>query len=183
MNRYLIFALGVLVVVAFVAPSLGTLTPAAPTDAPAEDRPVGAPEPAPAAPLGVEGAPQSAGQSGGLSIPRDAGGQFHVDGDVNGQPVRFLVDTGADGVALTEADAQKLGISADASAFRPILGTASGTGYGAPVRLQNIEIAGHELTNVDAVIARGLSTSLLGQSVLRRLGTVTMTRDQLVIGN
>jgi uncharacterized protein (UPF0276 family) len=37
-------------------------------------------------------------------------GHFWADGEVNGARVRFLVDTGATAVALTPADAERLGI-------------------------------------------------------------------------
>lgn len=40
---------------------------------------------------------------GTLVIPRGSDGHFHVAGSVNGQPVRFLVDTGASLVVVTDA--------------------------------------------------------------------------------
>ncbi len=41
--------------------------------------------------------------SGDLVIPRQRDGHFHVEGEVNRQPVRFLVDTGASHVSVSQA--------------------------------------------------------------------------------
>ncbi|MGZ3305436.1 MAG: retropepsin-like aspartic protease family protein, partial [Asticcacaulis sp.] len=44
------------------------------------------------------------------AIPKAADGHFWANATVNDKAVRFLVDTGATVVVLTEADAQRLGI-------------------------------------------------------------------------
>jgi aspartyl protease family protein len=120
---------------------------------------------------------------GGLAIDRDAGGQFHIQAMVNDQPLRMLVDTGADGLALSEADAQSIGVMPDPASFAQVVTTASGPGYGAHVRIDRLELGGRDLGAIDAVVVRGLGTSLLGQSVLRRLGSVTITGDRMIVGN
>lgn len=116
-----------------------------------------------------------------LTLIRDGSGQFTLRADVNGSEVEFLVDTGADVVALTEAEAEALGVLPDESEFLPTMQTASGTGYGAPVTLDEIEIAGQKLHDVDAVVVKDLGTNLLGQSALRRLGSVELKGDKMVI--
>lgn len=117
--------------------------------------------------------------SDALLLRRDESGQFHLNASVNGGDVRFLVDTGADMVALTEDTAEELGITV--GEMQPIMQTASGVGYGAQVTLDEVVVAGVTLTNVDAVVAQGLSTNLLGQSVLGKLGSVNLQGDQMVI--
>lgn len=122
------------------------------------------------------------GEDTALSLARDSSGQFRVRANVNGtSEVEFLIDTGADLVALTEAEAQSLGIMPAEEEFQPNMQTASGMGYGAPVVLDEMEVAGQQLHGVDAVVVRGLATNLLGQSVLRRLGGVELKGDQMVI--
>lgn len=116
-----------------------------------------------------------------VEIERDAQGQFHVEVDAGGETVRFLVDTGADVVALTEDDADRLGIRPDADDYRPMLQTASGTGMGAPVQIARMTIGGRDLEDVEAVVVPDLPVSLLGQSALRRLGSVTLRGDRLII--
>ena len=171
MKGYLVFAAVVLGVAAFVAKpgDSSTADPAAPPGK----------EPA----RTVSAAPPRVSGGGGsaLVLQRDASGQFHMTAQVNGEDVRFLVDTGADVVALTVADAQRIGLDADPEQFEPIGRTASGVGYGAAVRLERIDIDGHEIGDVDAVVMDGLSTNLLGQSVLRRLGRVELRGDTMVL--
>jgi aspartyl protease family protein len=118
-------------------------------------------------------------ESDALLLRRDSSGQFHINASLNGTDVRFLVDTGADLVALTEDDAQAMGLTV--GEMQPILQTASGVGYGAPVMIDELVVAGVELRNVQAVVAQGLSTNLLGQSVLRKLGGVSLKGDRMVI--
>ena len=116
-----------------------------------------------------------------IVIARDGSGQFHVEASVDGTPTQFLVDTGADTVALTEADAQGAGVSVDPSSFGPIVRTASGEGQGARVRLARLELGTTEIRDVDAVVVRDLPVSLLGQSVLGRLGRVELQGDRMVL--
>lgn len=125
--------------------------------------------------------PKRGGTAEMVEILRDSQGQFHLNVDVGGEPVRFLVDTGADVVALTEDDAERLGLRPDPSEYRPMLQTASGTGMAAPVEIDRLTIGGRDLTGVDAVVVPDLPVSLLGQSALRRLGSVTLKGDRLLI--
>ena len=113
-------------------------------------------------------------------IARDASGKYHITAQVNGEDTGFLVDTGADVVALTLDDAERLGITVDRDSFQPIAETASGPGYGAPVNIAQIQIAGHEFRDVQAVVIDGLQVNLLGQSLLKRLGRMEVHGDRMV---
>ncbi len=130
--------------------------------------------PKPVEPKPTEAAQMATGMGGEVALKADETGQFHIDTMINGAPVTFLVDTGANMVALTEAQAEELGLSVLPEDFEPNMQTASGTGYSAPVHLERLEIAGIELRDVDAVVVRDLGINLMGQSVLRKLGSVEM---------
>jgi aspartyl protease family protein len=117
----------------------------------------------------------------GVVLARDASGQFHVEARVNGTSIRFLVDTGADSVALTENDARAAGLTFDPDAFQPILRTASGEGWGTLLQVERIELGEVELRHVGVVVVRDLDVSLLGQSVLARMGKVEMQGDRMLI--
>lgn len=123
----------------------------------------------------------AASRGGDTELQRGPSGQFHLTARVNGDDTEFLVDTGADIVALTVDDARRLGIAVDSGSFQPLMRTASGTGRGALVELRSIEVAGHEFRNVTAVVLEGLEVNLLGQSVLRRFGSVELAGDRMVI--
>lgn len=122
-----------------------------------------------------------AGFGGETVIERDASGQFQLQARVNGEDTRFIVDTGADIVALTPAEAERLGIDVVADDFAPILQTASGVGRGARIKLDRLELGDEEFRDVGAVVVEGLGVNLLGQSVLRRLGRVELQGDRMVI--
>jgi aspartyl protease family protein len=114
-------------------------------------------------------------------IARDESGQFRLTAQVNGQDTRFLVDTGADMVALTVDDAKDLGIDFDPENFAPVGRSASGVAMGAVVHIDRFQLGDAEFRDVDAIVLEGLGTNLLGQSLLRRLGKVEMRGDRMVI--
>lgn len=172
MNRFIIIAALVLLGSAVLAPRLTVEPVTAPTSTrPAHPSPWSKDAPA----------PKRGGTAEMVEIARDGQGQFHLEVDVGGEAVRFLVDTGADVVALTEDDADRLGLKPDPSEYRPMLQTASGTGMAAPVEIDRLTIGGRELTGIEAVVVPDLPVSLLGQSALRRLGSVTLKGDRLII--
>ena len=133
------------------------------------------------APVATQAAPKPEDDDKVLTLNRDGQGQFTLRADVNGSEVEFLVDTGADMVALTEEEAANLGIMPDEEEFQPTMQTASGTGYGAPVMLDELEIAGQRLHDVEAVVVKDLGTNLLGQSALRQLGGIELKGDKMII--
>jgi len=100
----------------------------------------------------------------------DTTGHFSAEGKVNGQPIRFMVDTGATITALPAADARRLGI--DVSKGQPVLmRTANGTARGRQVKLDVVTVGGVTLYGVDAVVmdGDGLAFPLLGMSFLNRM--------------
>ena len=55
------------------------------------------------------------------------------------------------------------------------------SGYGAQIKLDELEVAGERLREVDAVVVKGLAVNLLGQSALRKLGSVQLKGDSMII--
>lgn len=118
---------------------------------------------------------------GSMVLKRDSSGQFRVNLTINGSDARFLVDTGADLVALTEADAEALDLLPSEDQFEPTMQTASGVGYAAPIMLDEVTLGDSTYRDVEAVVVKDLGTNLLGQSLLRRLGRVELQGDKMVI--
>ncbi len=117
-----------------------------------------------------------------LVINRDSSGQFRLTAQVNGQDTRFLIDTGADVVAISVEEAERIGLPVNPASFQPIMETASGIGNGAIYQIDELIVAGQEFRNVEVVVLEGLQTNLLGQSVLSRLGAVELHGDRMTIG-
>jgi len=118
--------------------------------------------------------------SGRISLPADGGGHFMGSGSINGRPVQFLVDTGASTVALSVADAERIGL-----AFREgpsvRVGTANGLAQGWRVKLASVRIGDVEVYDVDAIVTpQGMPFVLLGNSYLNRF-QMRRDNDQMVL--
>lgn len=141
---------------------------------------LGAGDAAQAAPA-KEAEPEDSGTGEDTVIRRDDSGQFYLGAQANGQDTRFLIDTGADFVALSTSEAESLDVEFDQANFQPITKTASGVGMGQQVKIERLNVAGKEFRDVDAIVIEGLETNLLGQSLLQRLGHIELRGDEMVI--
>jgi aspartyl protease family protein len=122
------------------------------------------------------------GVAASKAILKSPDGHFWADGEVGGHSVRFLVDTGATAVALTPADAVKLGVNPADLHYSYRVVTAGGQIRAASIRLSSITVAGARLDDVEAlVIEKGLDTSLLGMTYLGRLSRFEATRGALIL--
>lgn len=122
-------------------------------------------------------------RSGGEMVyRRGADGHFHVDALVNGQPVRFLVDTGASDIVLSPADAARTGFDRDRLTFNKRFNTANGTGWGAGVTLRSIEAGSIRFANIAASVNDApMGESLLGMAFLDRLHGFEVSGDSLIL--
>ncbi|MDE0925815.1 MAG: retropepsin-like aspartic protease [Methylophilaceae bacterium] len=100
-------------------------------------------------------------------LKRGLDGHYRAEALINGQKVNVLVDTGATGVAISQAVADRLQLKS-VSAIRTA--TANGDAIGYLVRLESVKLGGLEANNVSASIAPGLQGDvLLGMSFLGRM--------------
>jgi aspartyl protease family protein len=138
------------------------------------------PSPSRIARLEAVGFADSAAEHGSGAVAKGADGHFWADAEVNGQKVRFLVDTGATAVALTPKDAERLGIKPRDLNYGHDVVTVGGGARAAAVTLASVSINGAKVDNVQAlVISDGLDVSLLGMSYLGRLTRFEATRTTL----
>jgi aspartyl protease family protein len=136
--------------------------------------------------LRVGDAPASIGS--GSTSPRGnrivltagTGGHFMTQGAINGKAVQFMVDTGATSVAMSSAEAERLGI--DYRKGRLGRGnTANGVVSVYHVKLNSVRIGEVEVYEVDAsVLPASVGPILLGNSFLTRF-QMTRHNDQLVL--
>jgi aspartyl protease family protein len=118
---------------------------------------------------------------GMVALRAGAGGQFHVLAEINGQRVQLLVDTGASDVALTRADAQRVGIDVDRLVYDVPYRTANGVGYGARVRLDRVAVGDIVVDDVPGSVGGNLGQSLLGMTFLRRLSGFEVRGNELIL--
>lgn len=136
--------------------------------------------------LRIGEAPVSAGQSvgdtgnGKIVLHAGSGGHFLSQGQINGRAVTFLVDTGASTVAMSMADAERLGLNYRSG--QPVrMNTANGVASGWLIKLTSVRLGHVDVYNVDAVVSpAAMPYVLLGNSYLTRF-QMTRTNDQLVL--
>ena len=114
-------------------------------------------------------------------ITRSHSGHFLAVADVNDEPIRFVVDTGADMVALTEEDARRAHVAFDPASFEVVGRGAAGDVRGQEVRIASLELDGKRASDVRAVVMEGSDMSLLGQTFLRRIDTVKISNDVMTL--
>lgn len=97
-------------------------------------------------------------------------GFFHADGEINGKSVRFLVDTGANTIAMNFSTARSLDIDYEAG-IKSIASTANGNVRMYLVTLDKVSVGSIEVDNVQAAIIQdpGPAEILLGMSFLSNL--------------
>ena len=124
-----------------------------------------------------------AGGGGGgtrIVLPASSGGHFMTQGAINGRSVNFMLDTGATTVALSAADAQRIGL--DFSKGRPVrVNTANGTAQGHLVRLNSVRVGDVEVYDVEAIVSQQpMPYVLLGNSFISRF-SMRRDADQMVL--
>jgi aspartyl protease family protein len=117
-----------------------------------------------------------------LVFPADTSGHVFVDAEINGAPVRLLLDTGATLLTLSLADAHAAGIDRSELDFVRRVITANGVAHMAPVTLREVRIEQLSLADVPAAVLENLNISLLGMSLLQRLPSYQLRDGKLIIG-
>jgi aspartyl protease family protein len=126
------------------------------------------------------GAPVATGERE-LRVAQTEGGAFVIVGQVNGQPVLFMVDTGATDTVLSPADAKRVGINVDALNYDQTAETANGLGYGAKWTADRLAVGGIHLGPFPMVVNKApMGGSLLGMTFLSRLESYEV-RDRTLI--
>jgi aspartyl protease family protein len=105
-----------------------------------------------------------------VTLPADSRGQFVASGQVNGNHLRFVVDTGATYVAIPASEARRLGVDLS-HAQRGATMTANGPVATYKVNLDSVSLGGITLYNVEATVhpMPGMNVGLLGMSFLNRM--------------
>ncbi len=120
-------------------------------------------------------------QDGAVEIPRAMDGHYHVTLTIGGQPMEFMVDTGASGVVLSKADAEALGFDLSELVFAGQSQTANGIVRTARIRLEDVELGPFHDASIGAFVNEGeMDGSLLGMDYLGRY-SIEITGDRMVL--
>src|SRR5439155_24768209 len=123
-----------------------------------------------ALPLGHARTHTSPTTADSVMVPADSRGHFVADGQVNGMPIRFAVDTGATFITLSAREASRLGLDYR-NGQKAVMETANGDVLAYRVKLETVRVGDVVVNNVDAVVTEGngLPVALLGMSFLNRV--------------
>jgi aspartyl protease family protein len=132
-------------------------------------------------------APVSVGNRGGsggsgkrIVMTADSRGHFMPQGNINGKPVQFLVDTGASVVAIGEPEAKRIGLPY-LKGQRVMMNTANGSAVGYELKLDKVTLGDVVAYDVTAVVTpQAMPFVLLGNSFLTRF-QMNRTNDQMTL--
>lgn len=117
-----------------------------------------------------------------LVLNRNADSHYYLTLKVDGTQVRFMVDTGASSIVLSDNDVKRLGINRASLAFTGTAHTANGTIRTAAVTLRNVVLEGKPIGDLRASVGDGpLGVSLLGMEFLNRFTRVEIAKDRLIL--
>jgi len=103
-----------------------------------------------------------------INMPMGPGGHYTAIGMINGQVTSFLVDTGATSVAISQIEAEKLGLRY-LYGKRIVTQTANGVVPAYVIELASVRIGDVQVRDVEAIVIPGqMSHVLLGNSFLNR---------------
>ena len=126
------------------------------------------------APARLAGTPQAAATAREIVLPVGLGGHFMSSGAINGRPVQFMVDTGATVVAISQAEAERIGLDFR-NAPRAMTQTANGAVPVHRVSLNAVRVGEVEVNHIDAIVMPAqMPYVLLGNRFLSRF---QMRRD------
>lgn len=128
------------------------------------------------------GLPEQRIEGSATVIPLAPDGHYWLLAQVNGVPVRFLVDTGATLTALSSNDAARAGLEPRPGGLPVMLGTANGTVTAELTTVTELQFGNIEARGLDAVIAPNLGrTNVLGMNFLSRLAGWRVENGDLIL--
>lgn len=121
-------------------------------------------------------------ENGRIEVAQAPNGHYYLTAQVNGKPVRFVVDTGASQIVLTRKAAERAGIKTANLAYIGQASTANGIVATAPIRLRSFDLGPIHDSDLRAVVNRGqMDISLLGMTYLTRFAKVEFSRGTLIL--
>lgn len=119
---------------------------------------------------------------GRIEVPRSPDGHYYLQTQVNGAPIRFVLDTGASMIVLTKEDAMRAGLNPDGLSYYSRAMTANGEVRTAPVRLESVTLGDFSDKNVTALVNEGeMNDSLMGMDYLQRWGKIEIAAGTLTL--
>ncbi len=115
-----------------------------------------------------------------IEVPRAGDGHFNLVMHLNGEPIDFVVDTGATEMVLSLDDARRAGIDPDSLTFFGTASTANGEVKTAFTTIDEVAIGPVTFNRVRVAVNAGeMRGSLLGMSFLNRFDRIEIAGSRL----
>lgn len=128
------------------------------------------------------GLPEQVVEGGETRVPLAPDGHFWLRAQVNGEPVAFMVDTGATLTAVSSQVAERTGLEPRTGGIPIRLNTANGTISADITTIDEMRFGNVAARGLDAVIAPNLGeTSVIGMNLLSRLQSWRVEDNTLIL--
>lgn len=130
--------------------------------------------------LGLASAPAISGEP--MTIRKSDDGHFWVSAEVNGHPVRFLIDSGATFTALSARAARDAGVEPGGFGLRTVIDTANGAVEAERGEITDLRVGSLSMRNHKVVIADAFgNTNVLGMNFLSELESWRVEGSSMIL--
>jgi aspartyl protease family protein len=102
-----------------------------------------------------------------IALKRQDDGHYWLQVDVNGTPVKFMIDSGATTTAMNARSAAEASVEIDSDGYPVIISTANGQVTARRATAQSLQIGPHKLSDHQLVVSGSFGdTNVLGMNFL-----------------
>lgn len=117
-----------------------------------------------------------------LKIRQSADGHYWADAEVNGIPVRFLIDSGATTTAMTLKTAQAAKVDINEGGFPTYLSTANGTVEAQRGTIQSLRVGPIAASDLPIVVAEAFGDSnVIGMNFLSEMKSWRVEGQEMIL--
>lgn len=130
--------------------------------------------------LGLARAPEITGEP--MTIRKSDDGHFWVSAEVNGRPMRFMIDSGATFTAISTEAAKAAGIEPGGLGLKTVMETANGMVEADRATIADLRVGSLTMRDHDVLISDGLGeTNLLGMNFLSELESWRVEGSSMIL--
>lgn len=117
-----------------------------------------------------------------IELRRQDDGHYWLQAEVNGNPVRFMIDSGATISAMNAQTAADTGVDVDSNGYPMILDTANGRVAAKRGYVKRLEIGSHAIVDHKVVVSENFGdTNVLGMNFLDSMKSWKVERNMMVL--
>jgi aspartyl protease family protein len=117
-----------------------------------------------------------------IELRRQDDGHYWLQVEVNGKPVRFMIDSGATLTAINANTAKEAQVDVDANGYPIMLGTANGRVAAKRGLVKSLKIGPHVIENHNVVVSENFGdTNVLGMNFLDAMNSWKVERNVMVL--